>query len=398
MTQGTRLRIAFVVHDYTRVLGHSRYVAELAERFAADHDVHVFANRFENLPPGITPHRVPAVRFSALATIFSFVVPASLMVGKGFDIVHAQGLSVFSPDVVTAHISNQRWFEGRRLLEGGDLSWRERAFAALVVPAERRALCDQRATAIAISRALRDDLAAYGRSGATAVIPHGVDGRQFNPAVRERFRARVRRELGVAETAPLFLYVGDLRKGMEPAIRALAQVPGAHLVSLSRTPPTAYREVAAACGVADRVSLLPATDSVERYYGAADALVLPTPYDAFGMVITEAMACGLPVITTPRAGASELLESGVHGLLVASPIDAGAIASAMRTLADDEAARRRMGAAAAALMREHTWDRVAERTLAIYYEHLARRRQPAAESRKPEAGSRKPEAASRVVG
>ena len=66
MTAGPRLRIAFVVHDYTRVLGHSRYVAELAERFAADHDVHVFANRFENLPPGITRHRVPAVRFSAL--------------------------------------------------------------------------------------------------------------------------------------------------------------------------------------------------------------------------------------------------------------------------------------------------------------------------------------------
>src|SRR5690606_33770566 len=99
----SRLRIAFVVHDYHRVQGHSRYVAELAERFAADHEVHVFANRFEDLPPGIVPHKVPALRFSALATIFSFVVPASLMVGRGFDIVHAQGFTVFSPDVVTAH-------------------------------------------------------------------------------------------------------------------------------------------------------------------------------------------------------------------------------------------------------------------------------------------------------
>jgi UDP-glucose:(heptosyl)LPS alpha-1,3-glucosyltransferase len=373
MTAGPRLRIAFVVHDYTRVLGHSRYVAELAERFAVDHDVHVFANRFENLPAGITPHRVPAVRFSALATIFSFVVPASVMVGHGFDIVHAQGLAVFGPDVVTAHISNQRWFEGRRLLEGGDLSWRERVFAALVVPAERRALCDGRATAIAISRALRDDLAAYGRSSATAVIPHGVDGRQFNPGVREHFRAEVRREIGIAEGAPVFLYVGDLRKGMEPAIRALAQVPRAHLVSLSRTPPATYREVAAACGVADRVSLLPATATVERYYGSADVLVLPTPYDAFGMVITEAMACGLPVITTPLAGASELLEEGVHGLLVTSPTDVDAIAAAMRTLATDEVLRQRMGDAAAALMREHTWDRVAARTLEVYYEHLGRK-------------------------
>ena len=120
------MRIAFVVHDYNRVLGHSRYVAELAERFAAAHDVHVFANRFDRLPAGIVPHRVPAVRMSALATIFSFPLPASMMVGHGFDIVHAQGLTVFSPDIVTAHISNARWLEGRRLLEGDNLSWRER--------------------------------------------------------------------------------------------------------------------------------------------------------------------------------------------------------------------------------------------------------------------------------
>src|SRR5215213_3693999 len=171
-----RLRIAFVVHDYNRVLGHSRYVAELAERFAAAHDVHVFANRFDGLPAGIVPHRVPAVRMSALATIFSFPLPASMMVGRGFDIVHAQGLTVFAPDIVTAHISNARWLEGRRLLEGDRLSWRERLFAALVVPAERTCLRDDRATAIAISAALREDLAsAYGRKAETVVIPHGVD-------------------------------------------------------------------------------------------------------------------------------------------------------------------------------------------------------------------------------
>lgn len=369
-----RLKIAFVVHDYNRVLGHSRYVAELAERFADRHDVHVFANRFEALPSNITPHHVPAVRFSALATIFSFILPASLMVGRGFDIVHAQGLTVLSPDIVTAHISNARWFEGRRLLEGTNLSWRERLFAALVVPAERLSLADSRATAIAISSALREDLATdYRRSASTFVIPHGVDGRQFNPDVRARFRTAVRSELGVADEAPVFLYVGDFRKGMEPAIRALSSVHGAHLVGVSRTPPGCCQDLAFSCGVSDRVKLLPPTDRVERYYGAADVLLLPTPYDAFGMVLTEAMACGLPVITTPMAGAAELLTDGVHGLIVSSPTDTTGLSVAMRTLADDESLRSRMGAAAAALMREHSWDHVATQTLDVYYNHLARR-------------------------
>lgn len=369
-----RLRIAFVVHDYNRVLGHSRYVAELAERFAAGHDVHVFANRFEGLPEGIVAHHVPAARFSALATIFSFVLPASLMIGRSFDIVHAQGLTILNPDIVTAHISNERWLEGRRLLEGKQLSWRERLFAALVIPAERWSLADSRATAIAISSTLREDLeTGYHRSGSTFVIPHGVDGGQFNPQVRARFRNSVRTEINVADETPVFLYVGDLRKGIEPAIRALASVPGAHLVGVSRTSPEPYRALAASCGVAERVTLLPPTNQVERYYGAADVLVLPTPYDAFGMVITEAMACGLPVITTPMAGAAELLTDGVHGFVVSSPTDTDALSAAMRTLASDESARSRMGAAAAALMLEHSWDHVAKQTLDVYYNHLARR-------------------------
>ena len=259
------------------------------------------------------------------------------MIGRGFDIVHAQGLTVLSPDIVTAHISNARWLEGRRLLEGRNLSWRERLFAALVVPAERWSLADSRATAIAISSALREDLASgYRRSASTFVIPHGVDGRQFNPEGRGRFRSVVRSEIGIAGETPLFLYVGDLRKGIEPAIRALASVPGAHLLGVSRSHQEPYREIAAACGVSDRVTLLPPTNQVERYYGAADALVLPTPYDAFGMVLTEAMACGLPVITTPMAGAAELLTDGVHGFLVASPTDTDGLAAAMRTLADDD--------------------------------------------------------------
>ena len=371
---GRRLKIAFVVHDYNRVLGHSRYVAELAERFAAAHDVHVFANRFDRLPAGIVPHRVPAVRMSALATIFSFPLPASMMVGHGFDIVHAQGLTVFSPDIVTAHISNARWLEGRRLLEGDNLSWRERLFAALVIPAERSCLRDDRATAIAISTALREDLASnYGRRAKTVVIPHGVDQAQFHPGVRAQFREIVRRELKLDDATPLFLYVGDFRKGFDAAVRALEQVKDAHLLGISRTPQESYRALAAAHNVSSRVIMLPATSEIQRYYGAADVLVLPTPYDAFGMVITEAMACGLPVITTPLAGAAELLTDGVHGLLIQSPTDIAALATAMTSLASDAEARARMGAAASALMREHTWDRVADRTLAVYYDHVARR-------------------------
>ena len=367
-----RLRIAFVVHDYNKVFGHSRYVAELAERFASAHDVHVFANTFQDVPTGIVTHRVPAVRRGTLLTIFSFVIPASLMVGRRFDIVHSQGFSMLGADILTAHISNARWLEGRRLLAGAGLSWRERAFGAMVIPPERWSMRRTRCTVIAVSRRLREDLRQiYGRDGETVVIPHGVDPGQFHARLRREYRQEFRRQIGVANDEVLFLYVGDFRKGFETAIRALASVPEARLLGVSRSDPETYRELARDCDVDGRVIIRPATARIERCYAAADTLLMPTPYDAFGMVITEALACGVPVITTPLAGASEVLEHGIHGLLIDSPADVAGLAAAMTTMTSAEV-RNRMSVAAAELMCEHTWDRVADRTLGVYFDHLER--------------------------
>ena len=370
------MRIAFVVHDYNQIGGHSRYVAEHVSRLSVRHEVHVFANRFEgSLPAGVVPHHVPALRPTALTTILSFAPAATLAARSRFDIIHAQGFSIRRADVITAHISNARWLAARREFAGAALPAHERLFGAVVTPLERRALVDPRVSVIAVSQALADDIAReYGRTAPVHVIHHGVDAAQFNPAVRIQHRADVRRELGLAEDAVAFLYVGDLRKGFGPSLRALAHVPDARLIAVSRSDRRVAAADAEAAGVGDRVHVVPPTSAVERYYGAADAFVLPTPYDAFGMVITEAMACGLPVITTPHAGASELIVPDVHGYLVPEADDVDALAAAMWRLAASVDTRARLGEAAAALMTAHTWDAVVRRTEDVYAGHLDRRR------------------------
>src|SRR6185369_9076283 len=69
-SDGVRVRIGLITHDFERTGGHSRYVVELARRFARDHEVHVFANTFgEPLPAGARAHAVRAVRRTALTTI-----------------------------------------------------------------------------------------------------------------------------------------------------------------------------------------------------------------------------------------------------------------------------------------------------------------------------------------
>ena len=362
------MRIALVVHDYNRTAGHSRYVVELAERYAVAHDVHVYSNTFTTpAPAGVHAHHVPAVRLTALTTILSFAAPAALAVGRGdYDVVHAQGFVLPRADVVTMHICNGRWLTGRQEQEGHALGWRDRLFASVVVPLERRMCRVPGTTIIAISQALRADLQrVYGVRNDIAVVHHGVDPRQFNPRVRERHRDGVRRELGIGAEEIVFLYVGDLRKGAAPAVAALAAVPG-RLVLVSRSNPAAMHALARSVGVRDRITTIPPTTEVERYYGAADAFVLPTPYDAFGMVVTEAMACGLPVVTTTAAGASEVIADGRTGLVIDAPVDVAALAAAMRRLSADGELRARLGAGAAEAMGRHSWDAVARDTMAVY--------------------------------
>jgi glycosyltransferase involved in cell wall biosynthesis len=360
------VRIAYVVHDYNRIFGHSRYVTELAERFRGKHDVHVFANTFGDDTRGIVKHHVPALRQTALTTILSFYAMAATRVGANFDVVHAQGLVVPRADVITAHISNARWLEGRRHLEGGNVSWKEKLFGATVIPLERHAYQSQHATVVAVSDLLaRDIKTTYGRTGQTVVIRHGVDFQQFNPGVRDRLRPAMRTELGLADGDVLHLFVGDLRKGFAQAIAAMPQVSG-RLLGVSRTDPTQMLTRANELGVGNRVRVAPLTDRIERYYAAADVFVFPTPYDAFGMVITEAMACGLPVVTAATAGAAEIIEHGRTGLVIQDPTDVVALTTHLQSLEADAAERRRIGDAAAEMMRTHSWDSVASETMALY--------------------------------
>lgn len=363
------MRIALVVHEYGRGFGHSRYVVELAERFRTRHEVHVFSHRF-GAPrlEGLTFHPVPAVRTTALTTILSFYAAASarLVGGRGFDIIHAQGLAAAGANVLTAHICNQAWFRAQRAL-GYDYTWRQQLFERVVTPLERQLYRRSDAAVIAISHQLAGELRElYGRKGPVEVIPHGVDVERFSPEACARVRPQVREELGLGAGERMALYVGDLRKGAAVTLEALARVPGLVLHVVTRGDTAPYRVRAERLGLGARVRFHPPAEEIERFYAAADLFVCPTPYDAFGMVITEAMACGLPVVTTRAAGASELMEHREHGLLLDEAGDAGALAAALRELAEDEALRERLGRAARARVAGWTWDEVARRTLQVY--------------------------------
>ena len=362
------MKIAFAVHDYRRMEGHSRYVVELATRYAPDHEVHVFANEIESDGNRkIHFHHVPAWRPNALASILSFAASASFCVRGEFDIIHNQGLCGLRGNVFTAHICNRAWHRALRRVTG-NLSFHEWLSGTTLSTIEdlfyRHAGNRQ---IIAVSHRVADDLRRlYHCKAPTSVIHHGVDLKIFTPARENPFRNTVRAQCDLAGEEMAFLFVGDMRKGGRQSIQALSRLPGGKLLFVSRTPDAAYRSLAGGLGIGERVCFLGTTGRVQEYYAAADALLLPTHYDSFGMVVTEAMASALPVVVSREAGVAELIQHGENGLLLDDFTDPEELAQKMRVLIDDRGLALRLGAAARRTAEHHSWDAVAEQTMELY--------------------------------
>jgi UDP-glucose:(heptosyl)LPS alpha-1,3-glucosyltransferase len=160
------------------------------------------------------------------------------------------------------------------------------------------------------------------------VVHNGVD------CVRFDYVKRARRG---NEFVLLFVGTGFERKGLEFCVRALAELPPhvvLHVVGKGSTRP--YARLAQKLGVASRVKCLGTTKDVKSAYAAADLFVLPAIYEPFANVCLEAMATGLPVVTSRINGASEVIEQGKNGAIVEDPNDIDALAELVRAFLDRE--------------------------------------------------------------
>ena len=188
------------------------------------------------------------------------------------------------------------------------------------------------------SKMVRDDL--HQRFGLPEdrlpVIYNAVDSEQFAPEL-SKHRPAMRTALHIAEDATVFLLVGSgyARKGTARAIEALSRMSGnVHLIVVGRDKSLgSYKRLAKRLGVGDRVSLVGSQEDAKPFYGAADAFVLPTLYDPCPNAALEAMACGLPVITSTRCGAAELVTEHDAGF-VCPARDIEALTRHMQTLTD----------------------------------------------------------------
>jgi UDP-glucose:(heptosyl)LPS alpha-1,3-glucosyltransferase len=239
-----------------------------------------------------------------------------------------------------------------------------------LLAAERRLFTSPRLRAVICnSEMVRAEIAARFATPADKLelIRNAVDGEHFNPAWRAQNRDAVRQQLAIPREANVFLHVGSgfERKGVAAFLEALSRATGKPWGIVAGRDKHLDRYVAKAksLGLADRVRFAGSVSDVRSYHAAADAFVLVSLYDPFPNAALEALASGLPIVTSRKCGVSELIVEGESGF-VRDALDVAGIAEAIARLEPPVA--QRMGEAARAAVAALTPAAMAGQYEALY--------------------------------
>ncbi len=359
------MKIAVVVKEHQeRKGGLERYAVNLTKGLArAGHEVHVYAAAWDE-EPGLIFHYVPYVRWLSILKVLTFPKNVNRHLKKtSFDLVY--GLTPFYPlDIYRVgeglHVDVLRSrYPGpvRRFLRYLNPKHQ------LILHMEKKLFSSGNFRKIITnSRMLKARvISLYDVDDSKVhVIYNGYDSTRFNPEKRA-YRDEIRREFSVSGSEPLILFSANdfKRKGLDYLLHAISilKSKGTFIKLMvtgsgGRGDIERYRRLASSMGLGGEVVFTGRVSDMERYYGAADIFVLPTLYDPFANACLEAMACGLPVITTGKNGASEIITDGVDGFVIDDPssthIMADRICSLLQMNAEEgvvseEAARKAAG-------------------------------------------------------
>jgi UDP-glucose:(heptosyl)LPS alpha-1,3-glucosyltransferase len=264
------------------------------------------------------------------------------------------------------------WLEQRARVQGplGRLATRWSPHHRYLLAAERALFTHPRLRAVICNSEMvkREIAQRFGTPGEKLVlIRNAVDTEVFHPGLREAQRAAVRQQLGLPQGANVVLHVGSgfERKGVGTLLEAIARAGSPRFAVIVGKDKRLRDHVAQArrLGLGERVRFVGSVSDVRPYYAAADCFVLATLYDPFPNAALEAMACGLPVVTTPTCGAAEIVREGESGF-VRDALDVTGIAAVLDRLDPDTS--RRIGLAAADAVRSLTPQAMARQYIDLY--------------------------------
>jgi UDP-glucose:(heptosyl)LPS alpha-1,3-glucosyltransferase len=369
------MHIALVYPSCHRRGGVERVVWEAAQFLALRHQVTLvgLAGAATDVAPEVAVVGVRVPRRAGVLTPLAFRWAAGRALARLTpDVTVSFGFDCPPGDVLVVGSVHAAWIESGGAVTYG--RWTIPAAFRRLLPRHQVRLVLERltmgrrrpATLIAVSAQVADDLVRlYGcPPGAVQIVPNGFDPEQCSPERRRQLRPAARSDAGVNGSEPVLLMVANEwhRKGLGVLVDAVGRLPRPSpvIVLVGREAPTLYRDQITASGLEGRVRYLGAMEDIAAAYAVGDLLVLPTQYEPFGMVIVEALACGLPVLTTTRAGASRTVHAGENGLLLQDPHDA-VERQGLRARARAAGPRARWAATAPAAVTGYDWPAVMAR-------------------------------------
>jgi len=326
--------------------GGERFLGRLLDALEPERfDLHLFTTG--SPPPGPwTHHRVPTLGWLPWGRFWGFAWAAARTVARQpVDLLYAHDAILGPVDLFRAgggcHPAYQAAMAAadspaRRVWE------RVRPRHGLMTAVERRCFLSARQVVVNSERVKREVCGRYGvAADRVRVVYNGIDLDRFDPAGREQARAAVAARFPAVAGHVRLLYVGSgfRRKGVNTLLRALARVAPSvretlHLLVVGKEPRLArYRRLAARLGVADRVTFTGPLGEVDELLLGCDGFCFPTRYEPFSNACLEALAAGLPVVTSAANGVAERLTDG-GGRVVDDAEDVAGFAAAITEMAD----------------------------------------------------------------
>jgi glycosyltransferase involved in cell wall biosynthesis len=405
------LRIAVISPFLDRHHATEHVILEQVERFA-EHpgtEIHIYAHRLEDME-GVSCfhprkkqsgcifwHKIPALPGPYLFAYVWWFFANHFYRWRDmrfraltYDLVYSPGINALDADLIAVHIVFHEFYRRIQphlsLAASSAASWprlvHRRLYYRLIMALERRVYRRSGTHLVAVSRLVSRHLQEFFQRSDACIVPNGVDTSRFSPQIRAQRREVVRAELRLSPDIFALLMVGNdwAKKGLEALLECLAEcrnLPFTLLV-VGRDDRSIFLPLVGRLGLQERVQFHPPTDDIERFYAAADLYAGPSLEDSFALPPLEAMACGLPVITSVNNGGSQIITEGVDGFVLSDPRDVAVLSSLVRRFYEEPELRLWIGENAARTAQSYTWDRNACETWDFLIAALAKKRQSAA--------------------
>ncbi len=393
--EGEKPKLAVVSPFLNKSNGTERTVIEWLAHLPHVFEIHIYSQQIEDIETlDFKWHRVPKLPGPHLFNFLWWFAANHLWRAwdrrfrdLNFDVVYSPGANCLNADVVSVHIVFAEYARAVRsqmkLTNNPVKLWpkvlHRRLYYKVALSLERQVYTNADTALVVYAQKTSESLERlYERRERLPVLYLGINHDTFNPTRQAALREIARQTTGIQNGRFALIIVGNdwRNKGVLVLLEALARLPDLplDLLIVTREDVAEVRAMARSRHIEHQVHFLPSRKDVELYYAAADAYVGPSLEDTFALPPAEAMACGLPVIVSLANGTSEIITSGVNGLILNDPADATSLAAMIRRLCEDRTFREQLGQNAAAKAREFTWERNGQQLAAIFEESMRQKK------------------------